>query len=712
MQHRIRIKRLALTLVYAVAGAAEAAKDTPAPNAETKLDKVVVTATRSEKALEKIPGAVTVITEQELAPQLLIAEDPSQALTTFVPGYSPSRQTLSIAGETLRGRRALILLDGIPQSTPVVDGRREGYFADPAIIERIEVVSGPSAIYGLGATGGIINYISKTPRKMGTEQRLDAKVMTQFKDDSLGWKTGYRVAHKNARFDVLGYVGVTQRGIAYDGDGRRIGTDTVQGNTMDSTADDVFLKAGANLGPQRWQFSFNRFKLEGDGDYRVVPGNRAAGIPTTSERGTPPGNPPRNRVQTASIDWYHSDLGGGLASVQIYKQDFAALFGATNSRTFQDPAIAPAGTLMDQSDIVADKWGVRTSWLRPDLFMRGLELSVGLDYLRDVSEQRLALTNRTWVPPIKLNNLAPFAQLEYERGPFTVRGGARREYVQLDVDTYRTLASSGNREVQGGTVKFAETVLNLGAIWRLGAGWSTFASYNEGFGLPNVGRVLRGVNTNGQSVENLINLQPVLTDNKEVGLAWRGTRGAAGLSYYESSSDLGSTIRVVDGVSRLERLPVNIKGWELNGDWKFAKDWSLFGLYSWIRGKTATAEGQPLDVALGSSEQGPDKLVVGTNWAFSERGAARLQASRYYARRINEGRRLGLANLEENFSGYTVADLAVTYKSRWGDLGLGIENLLDKQYILYNTEANPAGTNSDYFAGRGRTYTLSYARTF
>lgn len=712
MQHRIRIKRLALALVYAVAGTAEAAEDTPKPKAETTLNDVVVTATRSEKALEKIPGAVTVITEQELAPQLLIAEDLSQALATFVPGYSPSRQTLSNAGETLRGRRALILFDGIPQSTPVVDGRREGYFADPAIIERIEVVSGASAIYGLGATGGIINYISKTPRKMGTEQRLDAKVMTQFKDDSLGWKTGYRVAHKDARFDALVYVGVTQRGIAYDGDGRRVGTDTVQGNIMDSTAGDVFLKAGANLGPQRWQFSFNRFKLEGDGDYRVVPGNRAAGIPTTSERGTPPGNPPRNKVQTANIDWRHSDLGGGLASVQLYKQDFAALFGATNSPTFQDRAIAPVSRLMDQSEIVADKWGVRTSWLRPDLFMPGLELSVGLDYLRDVSEQRLALTNRTWVPPIKFNNLAPFAQLEYERGPFTVRGGARREYVQLDVDTYRTLASSGNREVQGGTVEFSETVLNLGAIWRLGAGWSTFASYNEGFGLPNVGRVLRGVNTNGQSVENLINLQPVLTDNKEIGLAWRGTRGAAGLSYYESSSDLGSTIRVVDGVSRLERLPVNIKGWELNGDWKFAKDWSLFGLYSRIRGKTATAEGKPLDVALGSSEQGPDKLVLGTNWAFSERGAARLQASRYYARRINEGRRLGRVNLEENFSGYTVADLAVTYKSRWGDLGLGIENLLDKQYILYNTEANPAGTNSNYFAGRGRTFTLSYARTF
>lgn len=711
--------RLTVPLMLSFTVSAGAAEDEAlAPVAETSstpvtaLGEISVTATRSEKALEKIPGSVTVISQQDLGPQLLIAEDPAQALSTFVPGYAPSRQKLTSFGESLRGRKTLILFDGIPQSNPLRDGAREGYFADPAVIERIEVVSGPSAIYGLGATGGIINYISKTPTKSGTEQRIDAKATTQFKDDSLTWKTGYRVAHKSARYDALGYVGLTQRGMGYDADGRFLGLDAVQGDTMDSTADDVFLKAGTHVGPQRWQVSFNRFALDGDGDYRPVAGNRAAGVPATSAPGTPLGTPPRNKAQTVSLDWRHSEVGDGLLSAQLYKQDFSALYGAGTFSTFQDPALAPSGTLVDQSEIIADKWGLRTTWLRPDWIVQGLELTVGLDWLNDVSEQRLAQTDRTWVPPLNFTNSAPFAQLEYEYGPFTVRGGARREDAKLDVDTYRTLAFYGNRAVEGGTLEFSETVKNLGAVWRFGDGWSAFASYNEGFGLPDAGLVLRSVNTDSRSVEDLIDLQPIITENREVGVAWRGARGHLALSYYQSTSDVGSQIRVIDGVGRVDRVPIEVDGFEVSGEVRLTEAVNLFGLYSAIDGRTATAPEQPLDVALGARSQGPDKLVIGGNYAFSEQGHLRLQGTRLYPRHINEGRSAGGANLEENFGGYTVFDLAASYRTRWGDLGLGVENLLDRQYVGYFPQANPGGTDDDYFAGRGRTYTLSYALQF
>lgn len=712
-------ERMALALSLA-AGTAVAKGETPAasqpPDAETMsapaLDEISVTATRGAKALEKIPGAVTVITEEDLAPQLLIAEDLSQALATFVPGYAPSRQKLTSFGESLRGRKALILFDGIPQSNPLRDGAREGYFADPSIIERIEVVSGPSAIYGLGATGGIINYISKTRRQAGTEQGIAAKASTQFKSDSLNWKTGYSLAHKDSGLDALAYLGVAQRGMGYDAEGRRLGVDTVQGDTQDSTAGDVFLKGGAEAGDRRWQVSYNRFQLKGDGDYRAIPGNRANGEPATSEPGTPPGTPPRNEAQAVSLDWRDADLAGGIASVQLYKQDFSALYGAGTFAVFQDIAIAPAGTLVDQSEIVADKWGVRSTWLRPDLWTKGFELTAGVDWLNDVSEQRLAQTGRTWVPPLDFVSAAPFVQAEYERGPVTVRGGLRREFARLHVDTYRTLAFYGNRSVEGGTLKFAETVKNLGAIWRLPAGWSAFASYNEGFGLPDVGLVLRSVNTDGRSVEGLIDLQPIVTENREIGLAWRGGRGNLALSYYESTSDLGSQIRVVNGVGRVDRVPVEVAGFELSGEARLTRAWNLFALYSEIDGKTATGPDQPLDVTLGARSQGPDKLVLGTNYAVSERARVRVQGSHLFSREINQGRRAGAANLEERFTGYTLFDLATSYRASWGDIGFGVENLFDKQYIGYFSQANPGGTADDYFAGRGRTYTASYSRRF
>lgn len=269
--------------------------------ADPALERVVVTATRGTKAIDKIPGAVSVITAQEIETQTLVAEDLSQVLSVLAPSYAPSRQKLTSFGESMRGRTALLLFDGVPQSNPLRNGAREGYFADPSLIERIEVISGASAAQGLGATGGIINFISRTPREAGTRQRVELKYGTQGHSDDALWKAGYTLEHKSG-FDALLHVGATLRGVGVDGDGRRLGLEAVQGDTQDSRAGDVFLKLGRDFGPQRLQLSVNRFRVAGEGDWKPVAGNRATALPTSAAPGTPPGRPPRNDVRTVSLD--------------------------------------------------------------------------------------------------------------------------------------------------------------------------------------------------------------------------------------------------------------------------------------------------------------------------------------------------------------------------------------------------------------------------
>ena len=78
-----------------------------------------------------------------------------------------SSQAMNSLGETLRGRVPLRLFDGIPQSTPLRDGSRNSAFTDMDIVGRIEVINGPSAAEGIGAAGGIINYISKDATEPG-----------------------------------------------------------------------------------------------------------------------------------------------------------------------------------------------------------------------------------------------------------------------------------------------------------------------------------------------------------------------------------------------------------------------------------------------------------------------------------------------------------------------------------------------------------------
>jgi iron complex outermembrane receptor protein len=361
---------------------------------------------------------------------------------------------------------------------------------------------------------------------------------------------------------------------------------------------------------------------------------------------------------------------------------------------------------------VADKRGAKFTYVRPDTFMQGLETTVGLDVLQDNTQQRLATTGRTWVPPLDFSSTAPFVQVEYETGPVTLRGGLRREFAKLQVDTYTTLAAYGSQQVQGGSTSFSETVKNLGAVWRFMPGWSAFVSSSEGFGLPDAGLVLRGVNRPGQSVATLIDLQPIITRNNEIGVTWRGAMGNVGLSYYDSRSDLGSVIRVTDGVGRIDRVPTQVKGWELVGELKVNRSWSVFGSYAITRGKTATAQDQPLDVELGARNQAPDKLVLGTNWKWTEKANLRLQATKLFDRDINVGRFAGATSLEEHFDGYMLVDAAANWNTRYGKFGVGLENIFDKQYIGYYSQSAPTSPLINTFAGRGRTLSVSWSQTF
>ena len=70
---------------------------------ETLETTVVISATRYEQNIEKIPGAITVINEITLKEQMVISDDLTSIIANLVPGMSPSRQKLSNQGVNLRG---------------------------------------------------------------------------------------------------------------------------------------------------------------------------------------------------------------------------------------------------------------------------------------------------------------------------------------------------------------------------------------------------------------------------------------------------------------------------------------------------------------------------------------------------------------------------------------------------------------------------------
>ncbi|NZA26317.1 TonB-dependent receptor [Luteimonas sp. SJ-92] len=679
--------------------------------ATTDLDRMVVTGSRSPRAVDRIPGAVTIVSPEEVQRSLTLTEDATAVLARSVPGYSESSQAMSNLGETLRGRTALRLFDGIPQGSPLREGNRSGTFTDMGVIGRIEVISGPSASEGIGAAGGIINYLSKTPTEEGTRATLTSRYSTQFREDSDAWKVGLTVEHKQDSHDVLAAASFIDRGMAWDADGRRVGMNA-SGSTNDSEADNLFLKWGMNFGEagmQRLQASASRFSITGKGNYSWVEGDREQGIPDSAVRTPPLGSMTEfNDFRQYALAYTHADLAGGTLQADVYRASQAMRYPAEDGIDRQDPDIAPIGELIDQSEIATEKKGLRASWTRPEIFsVPGLELRAGVDLVEDEAQQRLAITNRVWVPPMVYKSTAPYAQLTWDIGPVTLSGGLRREDGELSVDDYVTTWYRNRVAVQGGTLDYQENLPNFGAIWRIADDWSVYASYGKGFSLPNVGIPLRNINQPGQTVEGFVDLQAIVVDNREVGFNWRGRRGSFGASYYETSSDFGSSL-VVDPETEdfiLSRVPVEIEGFEASGEWRPSDDWRLTALYSRIRGKTTFGNTGPLDREMGINDISPDKLSAAATWAFNARGDVTLGATMLLDRDINEG-----TSAEEHTSGYTLFDLSANYDfERYGRLSVGIENLTNKQYILSWSQID---FWKNYFAGRGRMVSLTHTITF
>jgi len=125
------------------------------------IERIIVTGSRIVESIDEVPATVTIINRKQIEAQLKVSSELQTLLATLVPGLAPSTGTSSNSSQTLRGRSPLVMIDGVPQSTPLRNGSLGIRTIDANAIERIEVIKGATSIYGNGAAGGIINYITK-----------------------------------------------------------------------------------------------------------------------------------------------------------------------------------------------------------------------------------------------------------------------------------------------------------------------------------------------------------------------------------------------------------------------------------------------------------------------------------------------------------------------------------------------------------------------
>ena len=698
----MKLAKLMLALAAAGLYGPQAVADTPA-----EIERIQVSSIRAAYPVSTVPATITVIDQEQLKAQLSVTQDLSQILGNLIPAFSPSRQKMTANGETLRGREPLYMIDGVPQSTPLRNGSRDGNTIDPAMIERIEIIRGANAIQGMGASGGIINIITKSPGEQSHQLKLAGSVPTTGGSDTQSYRASYLFSKQFDEVSLVSGIAYNNTGLYLDGNGQPIGVDTTQGDTMDADSIDLFLKT-------KWQFSelqsiqlmVNHFDLEGNNNYKLVPGKLVAGqpaggTPATSVRGQTPGYGAKNKVTSASIDYQHQQVAGGSLSVQLFAQDFKSMFGGSTADTFQDPKYG--ANLFDQSQNVSEKAGARVTWFGAELLGSAFDLSTGVDWLQDMTYQELVMTGRNWVPETEFTNYAPFAQLRYDGlADWTFSAGLRYEYGQLSVDDFSTLYSSKSSFVKGGEPSFNELLHNFGAVYQLSSELRLYASYNEGFGMPDVGRVLRAINKPNQSVAQFLNLQPVVSDNAELGLEYSAEDYRLQLSYFTSDSDLGSRLQAdKDGIYSVMREKTEISGFEAEGEWNYSTAGSLGFSYARSQGQYDSNNDGRTDRDLGGVNMAPERVNLYWLNEWRDGLSSRLQVSRYFDLSFNDG---------SSFEGYQTLDGSLRYESGSGVWTLGVENLLDKQYITYYSQTTPAANT--YFAGLGRMVQLSWQTSF
>ena len=171
-------------LALAVPAAAQAPDEDEEP-----IEEIVVTATYRDTQLMDTPIAITALTDVDIVQKGM---QDIHSLYTSVPGFNYKSSTLAYNILSVRGITPFAggpspvgaYLDNVPIGSTRGDS---GHLRVPLFdLERVEVLKGPQGtLYGEGAMGGAIRYITKKPDPTGMDFSMRGSVENMAHSDGL-----------------------------------------------------------------------------------------------------------------------------------------------------------------------------------------------------------------------------------------------------------------------------------------------------------------------------------------------------------------------------------------------------------------------------------------------------------------------------------------------------------------------------------------------
>jgi len=707
------------------------------------IEDVVIVASRKPTKISEVPGTVWVVQKEKIQEQAKSGVPIKEMLSILIPSMDIGPQGRTNYGQNMRGRSALVMIDGVSLNSIRAISRQLDAI-DPFNIERIEVLSGASSIYGGNATGGIINIITKIPSKKGISGETELGVRTGFmgKDDH-DFRAAQSIAAKGDKF--FGRLGIAyqQNGGVYGADQKQLFTDITQTDLQYNQSIDILATGGYQFNNKhKITASVQYYNSKFNGDRSLFLGENLSAFTTKNasllemrDGFSSDKNVGTERYMATVAYNANGILGGQDLYVQLATRgEKLGFYPFPGNVTLQTGKIPYMSSSQQDTYYSGIKALLSKSW-------RGLNVTYGADFdfekfegtqsVYDIGKTMSSggLVNETKYslgryPTNHSQSYAGYVQAKYNILPkLQLNAGIRYQHINVKMDEFvgseqQTQMAMGYGSsasaIPGGESSYNVTLANAGLLYKFNEQHQIWGTFSQGASLADPAKFygigqykLVGTNWDVVSSINVKEqpLQAIKTNQFELG--YRINRGGlkAQIAGFLSNSD--KTVAVDKKTFQILVNDLKLRNMGIEAEVSYALNNGVyFGASGLLIKSEADNKGEWQKQEIYNAS--PSKLVtyIGyniKNWSF------RFQSLQNFKQKDE------LNNVVE---GYNTSDLMMGYRFNWGKFNLGIQNLFNTDYqtiwskrsqVLYSTYGLPELFN---YKGRGRTFNLSYTFEF
>ena len=703
----------------------------------TLMNQVTVTATRSEKQLEDVSGAVTVIDSEQIENEMV---QNIRDLVRYEPGVQVGEGFRGgMSGFTIRGmsgNNVKITVDGIdlPQSFTMEGAGNEFIsatrnFVDPETLKAVEIVKGPaSSLYGSDAIAGMVAFETKDPTDLLKNSGDDnhASVKAGYASVNEGFTETITLANRTGRLEtMLIYTRRDNKETDTNGGLDVKGKNRGQANPSDSTLNNLLTKAQIQINDDhRIGFTGEVFDSVTDVEFKTGGIMDMISIEPTGKDAAQ-----RYRVGFEhqweadlalfdSLDWQidlqqsetdmvtHQPRKNGHYREKAYSYDEKGVqLGAQFNKSLELAALEHNlvyGLNASYTKVDNDSWEYRPT--------EG-EAPIDKRYIPETTVRKFGLVLQDDVQLTDRLNIT--AGIRYDRFAFSPDG----TMFDSEAPGEKTQAEdSDGSKVTG----------RIGTVYKMTDTLSAFAQFSQGFKAPDYMDMYYGARKVGAVIKANPDLKPEESNSFEMGLRGNYPMGSFEVTGFinkyknfineeivGTNPDNGSDI-----VQNMNFGKVDIKGIELRGDlWLDEAMNAPEG--TTLRGSLAWAEGENRDTNEPLNSVAPLMAVIGLGYdAPSEIWGGEVAWTLVKGQSDSKVEGVKEDVKEDNQfnpAGYGTVDMTAYYNVS-NDLTLraGLFNITDKKYwnLIDVDGLFATNTGLDRYAEPGRNVSISMNYTF